>query len=84
MFFGDTPRGGFSITSVSTLLAPEPADPRTRHFDSFSQVLDEVVEARIWAGLHFRTSDRQAKMLGLNVARYAATHYLQPVGHHHH
>jgi hypothetical protein len=84
MFFGDTPKGGFSITSVSMLLAPEPADPRTRHFDSFSQVLAEVVEARIWAGLHYRFADQQAKMLGLNIARYAAAHYLQSVHHHHH
>jgi hypothetical protein len=82
MFFGDTVPGGYSITSLSTFLGA--ADARTRHFDSFSQALDEIVEARIWAGLHFRTADLQGKGLGLNVARYAASHYLQPVHHHHH
>lgn len=82
MFFGDTVKGGYSITSISSFL--EPADARTRHFDSFSQVRAEIVEARIWAGLHFRTADRQGNALGLNVARYTAAHYLQPVGHHHH
>jgi hypothetical protein len=81
-YFGDHVRGGFSITSVSTLLLP--ADERVRHFDSFSQVLDEVVEARIWAGLHYRTADRQGKVLGLSVAKHAASRYLQPVHHHHH
>ena len=81
-FFGNRVRGGFSITSISTLLLP--TDVRTRHFDSFSQVLDEVVEARIWAGLHYRTADLQGKALGLSVARYAATHYLRPVDRHHH
>jgi hypothetical protein len=82
MFFGDTIAGGFSITSISTLL--DPADARTREFESFSQVLAEIVEARIWAGLHFRTADRQGKALGRNVAQYTATHSLQPHGHHHH
>ena len=61
----------------------QPADARTRHFGSFSQVLDEIVEARIWAGLHFRTADLQGKALGRNVARYAAANYFQPVGHAH-
>ncbi len=81
-FFGDTPRGGYSITSISMFL--QPGDATVRHFDSFSQARDEIVEARIWAGLHYRTADLQGKALGLNVARYAATHVLQPVGHHHH
>lgn len=80
-FFGDTVSGGFQVSSVSTLLAPAPADPRVRSFSSFSQVMDEITEARIWAGLHYRTADVQAKTLGWNVADYAADHYFQPVGH---
>lgn len=79
-FFGDTVPGGFHITSISTLLAPAPADPRVRTFSSFSQVLAEITEARIWAGLHYRTADEQAKTLGWNVADYAAANYFQPVG----
>ena len=79
MFFGDKPTGGYSITSVSALLAPEPADPRTRHFDSFSDVLAEIVEARIWAGLHYRFADRQGKALGQDVGKYTAKNYLLPV-----
>jgi hypothetical protein len=82
MRFGDTGNGGYSITSTSALL--QPGDAAVRHFDSFSRVLDEIVEARIWAGLHFRTPDLQGKRLGLRVARYAAAHYLQRDGHHPH
>ncbi len=81
MYFGDTTTGGYSITSVSALLAA--GEPTVRHFDSFTQALDEIVEARIWAGLHFRTADRQAKQLGLDVARYVWKKELQPVHHHH-
>lgn len=79
-FFGDTVSGGFQMTSVSALLAPAPADPRVRTFSRFSQVMDEITEARIWAGLHYRTADVQAKTLGWNVAEWAAAHYFQPVG----
>jgi hypothetical protein len=51
-----------------------------RHFDRFSEPLAEIIEARIWAGLHFRTADVQAELLGRNVAEYMAENYFQPVG----
>ena len=47
-------------------------------FDRFSQPLDEIVRARVWAGLHYRTADLQARLLGRNVVRYMAEHYFQP------
>ena len=78
MFFDDAIEGNYQITSSSTLLGT--ADARTRTFGSFSQAVAEIVEARIWAGLHYRTADLQAKALGQNVADYAAANYLQPVG----
>jgi len=81
MFFDDTIEGGYEITSMSTLLGA--ADARTRSFGSFSQAVAEVTEARIWAGLHYRTADSQAKVLGWNVADYTAANYFQPVGRAH-
>jgi hypothetical protein len=77
MFFGDAPSGGFQITSVSTLLTTE---PRVRTFDTFSQPLAELIDARIWAGLHYRGGDVAGQRLGLNVAAYATANYFQPVG----
>ena len=59
------------------------ADPRTRTFDAFSQAIEEVTEARIWAGLHYRTADDQGKVLGSNVADYLTANYFQPVGRGH-
>ena len=78
MFFGDVIDGGYQITSASTFLAP--TDPKTRTFGSFSQALAELIEARIWAGLHFRTADVQGQQLGRNVANSMAATYFQPVG----
>jgi hypothetical protein len=78
MFFGNAPAGGYQITSSFV----NPGGPATRTFTSFSQTVDEIVEARIWAGLHFRTADVQAVQLGTDVANYAAANYFDPVGNH--
>jgi hypothetical protein len=49
----------------------------TRSFDRFSQALDEVIDARVWAGIHFRTADTQGASLGKKVARWEKRHYFQ-------
>jgi hypothetical protein len=77
-FFGDAPAGGYQITSVFV----NPGGPATRSFSSFSQAVNEIVEARIWAGLHYRTADMQAVTLGTSVASYAAANYFESVGNH--
>jgi hypothetical protein len=73
MFFGDDVH--FGVTSSRF-------GGETRFFDHFSEPLAEIIEARIWAGLHFRNADVQAVILGQNVADYMAEHYFQPVGNH--
>jgi len=77
-FFGDAPAGGYQITSLAT----NHGGAATRSFSGFSQAVNEIVEARIWAGLHYRTADNQAVQLGTNVASYAAANYFEPVGNH--
>ncbi|MGA9159269.1 MAG: vanadium-dependent haloperoxidase [Actinomycetota bacterium] len=51
----------------------------TRFFGRFSEPLNAIVEARIWAGLHFRTADVQGAELGKNVAEYMEENYFQLV-----
>jgi hypothetical protein len=51
----------------------------TRSFDRFSHALKEIIDARIWAGLHYRTADVQAHVLGRKVVHYMSTHYFQPL-----
>jgi hypothetical protein len=75
-FFGDAP-GGFQITSTFV----DPGGPAVRTFDTFSQPMAELIEARIWAGLHYRSGDVAGQVLGGNVARYGIANYFQPVGH---
>ena len=38
---------------------------------------DEVVSARVWGGIHFRTADVQGVTLGEQVARWERTHYFR-------
>jgi hypothetical protein len=73
MFFGDNVH--FGVTSSRF-------GGETRFFDHFSQPLAEIIDARIWAGLHFRNADMQSVGLGENVVRYMTEHYFQPVGNH--
>jgi membrane-associated phospholipid phosphatase len=62
--FGDaTP---FSLTSE--------VRPGTRAFPSFSAALAEIADARVFGGIHFRTSCLRANLLGQAVADYVSTH----------
>jgi PAP2 superfamily len=46
-----------------------------RAFTRCSDVTNEVLEARIWAGIHFRTPDVQSADLGREISRYIHTHW---------
>jgi len=59
----------------------------TRHYATASDLRHEIVNARVWAGLHYRNSANVGVWLGKTVARYALAHYFQPThhrGHHSH
>ena len=54
-------------------------NPRT--YNRFSEAAEEVVDARIWLGIHFRTADVDARVLGQRVAWWAFSNFLRPIGH---
>ncbi|WP_207936163.1 vanadium-dependent haloperoxidase [Actinomadura sp. KC216] len=41
----------------------------TRHYDSLSEALAELLQARVWAGVHYRFATVDGKRLGTSVAR---------------
>jgi PAP2 superfamily len=71
-FFG-TDRDTFTVTSN----APSPPAPPglTQTFTRFSQVIRQIIDARVWDGIHFRTADEQGARLGKEIARYRQKHY---------
>jgi hypothetical protein len=49
----------------------------TRQWHTFSQGVDEVIDARIYSGIHFRTTDEVGARLGRKIARFVMKHALQ-------
>ena len=45
-----------------------------RHFEKADDLRDEIVDARVWAGLHYRFSGLAGVALGRNVAKYDLAH----------
>jgi hypothetical protein len=65
------------MTLIST------AVPGTQRFyDSGSTLRQDVVNARIWLGFHFRTADTASREIGREVAAWTIDNYFQPVGAH--
>ena len=57
---------------------------QTRSYASFRALSDEMIEARILAGIHFRTADLDGDRLGRQVAQFAIRHTLRPAHPSHH
>jgi hypothetical protein len=73
-FFGT---GKIGFTAISNKCLPAPCPPR--RFERFSEALQEIIDARVWSGIHFRTADVQGAVLGKKVAHWLDRHYFQPV-----
>jgi hypothetical protein len=72
LLFGDDPGVNLTITSPTNA-------GFVRHWTTFSEGLDEVIEARIYSGFHYRTSMETGARLGRQVARFVKNHALGPV-----
>ncbi len=68
-FFG-TDAVSFTMSSTVT--------GTSRTYASFSDALADVIEARIYSGLHFRNSMEEGAQLGLNVATLVTSTLFQP------
>jgi hypothetical protein len=65
------------FTAVSNKCSPAPCSPRS--FERFSEALKEIIDARVWGGIHFRTADVQGAVLGRKVVHHMGKHYFQRV-----
>ena len=66
--FGDTP--GVPVTVTQTGI--------TRTWTSFSEAVDEVIDARVYSGIHFRNSDETGARMGRQIAQFVSKHALRP------
>ena len=51
----------------------------TQHFDTVQDIDNQVVDARVWLGFHFRNSVEQGVRLGNHVADWELDRYFRPV-----
>jgi hypothetical protein len=64
----------FQMTTTNAL-----ALQKTRAFTHLSQAEQEVVDARVYSGIHYRNSDTSAREQGRRVAKWVFKHYFRPV-----
>ncbi len=64
----------WSVTSNAPL-----AVRKTRAYARFSAAADDVVDARVFLGIHFRFADTAARTQGRRVAEWAFNHFLLPL-----
>jgi hypothetical protein len=69
--FGDAP--GYEIEATSSQ-----APGFVRRWQTFSEGVSEVVDARVYSGIHFRAADKIGAQLGRQVARFVLNHALRP------
>ena len=83
---GHTTYAGTAEVILTSLLGAHPGTfTFTNHanglswtYDNFAQAAIQVVNARVWGGIHFRTSCTTGRQVGNQVGAYALTHILQP------
>jgi hypothetical protein len=70
LLFGDDP--GVAMTAMSN------TNPGfLRQWTEFSEGIEEVIDARVYSGFHYRTSDEVGARLGRRVARFVVNHALK-------
>lgn len=69
----------FFGTDRMTLTVTNPDEKITRTFASFSEIAKSVEDARVWAGIHFRSADIDGTRMGRRVAEYVLNNSMQPI-----
>lgn len=73
-FYFRTDKFDFTVSSTAAGLAHP-----TRQYRRFSQVQQEVVDVRVYQGIHFRTADEEGRRQGIRVAAWTFNTQLRPL-----
>jgi hypothetical protein len=69
--------GGAEIPEIA--LTSPTAPGVTHRWTNLKAFSEEVANARIWAGFHYRTSTRVGQEMGHKIGKYVADHVMQPL-----
>ena len=62
------------------IIMVSPAVPGlTFHYTTFDQITDDISDARVYGGIHFRFDQDAGAALGRNIATYVYKNNLRPV-----
>jgi hypothetical protein len=70
--------GDFLGTDKAEFSATSSISNSTRSFAGFAEAVDEMVDARVYSGIHFRTADVHGARIGEQIAGYRERHYFRP------
>jgi hypothetical protein len=56
---------------------------RTRGYTRVSDAIEEIVDVRVWSGLHFRNADEASVEISRQIAKYRDRHYFNRIHHDH-
>ena len=82
---GHSTYGGAAAEVLKAVLGDDRVDVSfvstgvTRTYASFSQIDREIIDARVWGGIHFRQTDEDSSALGHKIGEYAVQTWLRPV-----
>jgi hypothetical protein len=65
--------------TIANPLAPFPISNITLHYESFNEICDDVDDARVYGGIHFRFDQDGGNRLGRAVATYINRNLLRPL-----
>jgi len=70
----------FGTTDIPEIATTSPTAPGVTHrWTSVTAFAEEVANARIWAGFHYRSSTRVGTDMGLQIGEYVVRNLMQPV-----
>ena len=72
-----TDKVSFEISSLSPLLTG--TDAKTIEYEKFSDVAKDVVDVRVYQGIHFRFADTEARSVARRVANFVFKNFLEPL-----
>ena len=72
-FFFGTDDFNFTMNS----LVPGLTQP-VRPYTNFSQALQDILDARVYGGMHYRNSTQKGAIIGKQVSHFATSHFFRP------
>jgi len=73
-------KGALGTVDIPEIAITSPTAPGVTHrWTSMAAFTDEVANARIWAGFHYRFSTRVGTDMGLRIGEYVVKSVMQPV-----